>query len=70
MMLKPGSHVWLVLEIPGASAAMGGYVQRCKVASIKHSKISCEAAILLDKQFPLPLDPDAKEFREALCMAQ
>jgi len=55
VLIKPGSYVRLKLDVPGASANLGGYVRRCKIASIKHAKIHYEAAILLDEKFPFPL---------------
>jgi hypothetical protein len=60
-MLKPGSYVWLRLDIPGASATLGGYVRRCKIANIKDSKIQYEAGVLLDKPFPLPISAELQK---------
>jgi len=46
------------LDISGATATMGGYVRRCRVALIKRSKIHYEAAIILDDKFSLPLNAE------------
>lgn len=57
-MLKPGSYVRLRLDIAGESTTVGGCVRRCRIATIKNSKIYYEAAIILNEKFPLPLNTD------------
>jgi hypothetical protein len=53
--LRPGSPIGLRIDIPGVSMTLEGRVMRCRISSIMQEKCQYEAAIVLDKGFPLPL---------------